>query len=555
MGKLMDYDFNTGTYSFKISTELSDAQLWFDRGLTWAYGFHWEESVICFKKAALIDPRCAMAWWGIAYSVGPEYNRMWHQLDKNELNIALNECFEAIQKALNLSSMVTEVEKDLIQALAVRHPEKNIPDDFDVWTNNYANAMRNVHQKYPENPDVSALFAEAIMSRTPWQLWDLNTGQPKSGASTLEAVDVLEKAIEKVERNETHPHAGLLHYYIHVMEMSPTPEAALKAGDLMRTLVPDCGHLLHMPTHIDFQCGNYNDVVSRNSEAIDADLKMLPRHDLTLFAGSIIHNIHFKLYGALFLGQYKAAMEAVKQFDEHIPEELIKVDSPPMADLYEGYFSLKYHAYIRFGKWKEIIELAPPGDSALYLVTTTVYHYARSLSYAAMGNIEAALFSQKEFKEALSRVPNSRVMFNNRCIDILKIADSMLNGEIEYRRNNFDAAFAYLEEAINNEDALPYDEPWGWMQPARHALGALLLEQNFIEKAEQVYRADLGFDNSVIRARRHPNNVWALHGLAECLRKQDKISELNLIEQNLDLALGRADIPINVSCFCRLSHA
>ncbi|MBL6856476.1 MAG: hypothetical protein ISQ88_08890 [Rhodobacteraceae bacterium] len=548
----MGYNFNTGTYSWKVTTASKKAQIWFDRGLIWAYGFHWEESVVCFKKATEADPNCAMAWWGVAYSVGPEYNRMWKQLDSNELETALNECFEASQKAIKLSKNISEIERDVIYAISHRHPSNQTPYDFDEWTNNYANAMREVYLKYSENPDVSALFVESIMSRTPWQLWDLQNGNPKEGASTLEAQEVLEKSIALVEKNGTHPHAGLLHYYIHLMEMSPTPEAALKAGDLMRTLVPDCGHLLHMPTHIDFQCGHYNDVVIRNSEAVDADIKILPHHDLNLFAGSIIHNIHFKLYGALFLGQYKASMEAVSQFDEHIPEALIKVKSPPMADLYEGYFSLKYHAYIRFGKWQEIIDLPPPGDPDLYLVTTAIYYYAKSLSYAALGNVRSALSVQKEFKVAVDKVPDTRVMFNNKCVDLLKIANSMLVGEIEYRKGNFEVAYKYLSEAIDNEDALPYDEPWGWMQPARHALGALLLEQGFVERAEVVYKADLGFDSSVIRARRHPNNVWALHGLAECLKRQNKDLELNLISQNLDLAMGRADIPIKASCFCRL---
>ena len=548
----MGYNFNTGTYSWKITTTSKKAQTWFDRGLIWAYGFHWEESVVCFKKATEADPNCAMAWWGVAYSVGPEYNRMWKQLDSNELETALNVCFEASQKAINLSTNISEIERDVVYAISHRHPSNEAPLDFDEWTNNYANAMREVYLKYSENPDVSALFVEAIISRTPWQLWDLRSGTPKEGASTLEAQEVLEKSIALVEKNGTHPHAGLLHYYIHLMEMSPTPEAALKAGDLMRTLVPDCGHLLHMPTHIDFQCGHYKDVITRNSEAVDADIKILPHHDLNLFAGSIIHNIHFKLYGALFLGQYKASMEAVSQFDEHIPEALIEVKSPPMADLYEGYFSLKYHAYIRFGKWQEIVDLPPPGDPDLYLVTTAIYYYAKSLSYAALGNVRSALSVQKEFKVAVDKVPDTRVMFNNKCVDLLKIANSMLDGEIEYRKGNFEVAYKYLSEAIDNEDALPYDEPWGWMQPARHALGALLLEQGFVERAEVVYKADLGFDSSVIRARRHPNNVWALHGLAECLMRQNKDLELNLISQNLDLAMGRADIPIKASCFCRL---
>ena len=551
----MAYNFNIGTYSCKISTSSKSAQLWFDRGLIWAYGFHWDEAVACFKESVKADPKCAMSSWGVAYALGPYYNRMWHQLDELELPNVLTECFQASQTALKLCNEVTSLEKDLIFALAKRHPCDRAPDDFSIWDDNYATAMRHMNKKYPDNPDVTALFVEAIISQTPWKLWDLNTGMPKAGAATIEAKETLEKAIDLIERNGSPPHAGILHYYIHVMEMSPTPEAALRAGDLMRKLVPDCGHLLHMPTHIDFQCGNYNDVVTRNSEAIEADKKVIERDGiLNLFASSVIHNIHFKLYGAMFLGQYYSAMEAVDQFSELIPDALIRIKSPPMADLVEGYFGLKYHALIRFGKWEELIDMPAPIDPDLYLVTTAIYRYSRALAYAASGDLSSADIEQKLFKDAFERVPETRMMFNNKCIDLLNIADSMLMGEIEYRKNNFEVAFKYLTMAIENEDSLPYDEPWGWMQPARHALGALLLEQGEIEKAEVVYREDLGFDSSVIRARRHPNNVWSLHGLAECLKKQRKESELTLITQNLESALARADIPIKASCFCRLKH-
>ena len=552
-GNEMSYNFNTGTYSFKVSTKSIDAQLWFNRGLIWAYGFHWEEAVTCFKESVKADPDCAMGWWGVAYSVGPEYNRMWHQLDEIELPLVLSECFKASQRALELNSNVTPMEKDLINALAVRHPSDCAPDNFDDWTEAYADAMRIVKKKFPTDPDVSALLVEAIISRTPWKLWDLNSGKPSEGASTLEAKDILEEAMADVELKGSHPHAGLLHYYIHVMEMSPTPEAALRAGDIMRTLVPDCGHLLHMPTHIDFQCGNYNDVVERNSEAIESDKKVIARDgNLNLFAGSVIHNIHFKLYGAMFMGNYSSSMEAISQFDELVPEDLLRIKSPPMANLYEGYYGLKYHALIRFGKWQEIIDLEAPTDPDLYLVTTTIYRYAKALAYAALGDVPSAIKEQKLFQISFKMVPDERVMFNNKCVDLLKIADAMLNGEIEYRKNNFEVAFKHLNQAIKNEDTLPYDEPWGWMQPARHALGALLLEQGQVERAEEVYKADLGFDSSLIRARRHPNNVWSLHGLAECLKRQDKKIELGLISQSLSLAMGRADIPIKASCFCRL---
>ena len=209
---------------------------------------------------------------------------------------------------------------------------------------------------------------------------------------------------------------------------------------------------------------------------------------------------------------------------------------------------------IRFGKWQEIIDLEAPTDSNLFLVTTSIYRYARALAYAALGDVPLARREQELFHASCDKVPEERVMFNNKCVDLLKIANAMLNGEIEYRSGKFEIAFQHLNQAIKNEDNLPYDEPWGWMQPARHALGALLLEQGEIEQAEAVYKADLGFDSSIIRARRHPNNVWSLHGLSECLRRQGKQLELNLISQNLDLALGRTDIPIKASCFCRLEH-
>ena len=337
--------------------------------------------------------------------------------------------------------------------------------------------------------------------------------------------------------------------------MSPTPEAALRAGDLLRTLVPDSGHLYHMPTHIDFQCGHYLNVVTRNSQAIEADRKVLAKEGpLNLYSYSRIHNIHFKLYGAMFLGQYQTAMQAVSEFEEMVPEAIIRMESPPMADILEGYYGLKQHALIRFGRWQAIIDESLPHDPDLYLVTTAICHYAKTVAYAAMGDIESAEHQADKFDRAVNRVPVSRTLFNNTCVDILAVAAAMLHGEIDYRKNDHTAAFAHLRNAVELEDNLPYDEPWGWIQPARHALGALLLEQGRVEEAEPVYRADLGLDKTVIRARHHPENVWSLHGLLECLRRQGKDQEAGMIEPRLKLALARADVPIESSCFCRLRH-
>ena len=547
--------YDTGTHTYKITTSSPQAQIWFDRGLMWAYGFNYEESARCFRQAAQADPECAMAHWGVAYAAGPNYNRPWQNLDAIELPRILEETHAAATRAVALSASVSKRERVLIDAIAQRHPSNNAPEEFALWTNAYADAMRSAYRLFPDDADICALYSDALMSCTPWKLWDLRTGKPSAHAHTVEVREALERAMAQMDANGELTHPGVLHYYIHLMEMSPTPEAALRAGDALRGLVPDSGHLYHMPTHIDFQCGHYHNVVLRNSEAIVADRKVLERQGpLNLYSYSRIHNIHFKLYGAMFLGQYQTAMEAVREFEETVPEAIIRMESPPMADILEGYYGLKYHALIRFGRWHEIVEQPVPHDPDLYLVTTAISHYAKTVAHAALGEVDTAEFEADKFANAVSKVPVSRTLFNNTCVDILGVAGAMLQGEIDYRCARHEQAFERLRTAVDLEDNLPYDEPWGWMQPARHALGALLLEQGRVEEAEPVYRADLGLDSSVIRARHHPDNVWSLHGLHECLRRQGKHAEADTFEPRLKLAAARADVPIKSSCYCRLSH-
>ena len=553
--KTLDDYYDSGNYTREISTRSAQAQSWFDRGLEWAYGFNQEEALRCFRRAGAADPACAMAQWGIAYAAGPYYNRLWHQFDATELTGKLAGTYAATQQALALREGATGVERLLIEAMARRCPSDRPPADFTAWTDDYAAAMRDVHCAYPDDPDVSALFADALMCRTPWKLWDLKSGEARSGASTLEAREVLERAMTERRRRGELGHAGQLHFYIHLMEMSPTPEAALRAGDELHELAADCGHLHHMPTHIDFQCGHYHNVVARNSEAILADRKFLEREGpLNMFSYSRIHNIHFKLYGAMFLGHYGSAMAAVREFAETVPDALIRIESPPMADLLEGYYGLKPHALIRFGRWREILDEPLPSDPALYLATTAVARYARTVAYAALGDVAGAEGEKNLFDAAAALVPPARMLFNNTWRDVLAVAAEMLRGEIEYRKGHHDLAFAHLRDAIELEDSLPYDEPWGWMQPVRHAHGALLLERGRVAEAEAVYREDLGLAGHVIRARQHPDNVWSLHGLHECLRRQHKTAEADLITPRLRLALARTDVPIESSCFCRLQH-
>ena len=552
----MDDYYDLGTYSRKVTTVSGEAQRWFDRGLIWCFGFHHEEAEVCFRRAAELDPGCAMAHWGVAYAVGPNYNKQWDAFDEADLLRTLEAAHAAAQAALACMDGASDPERALIQALARRHPSDERSADFDAWNDDYANAMRAVYQAHPDDLDVCTLFADALMNRTPWRLWDLHRGEPAEGADTLEVGVVLETAIAQMEAAGDERHAGVLHMYIHLMEMSPHPEKALRAADELRNLVPDAGHLQHMPSHIHFLCGHYHDVVVSNSEAIVADRKYLAREGpLNYYSASRIHNYHFKLYGAMFLGQYKAAMDAADELIETLPEELLRIESPPMADLVEAYVPMKMHALIRFGKWREILDEPLPDDQDLYCVTTAVKHYAKTAAHAVCGNVAEAQAQRQLFRGAVSNVPETRTMFNNTCLDILAVAAEMLDGEIEYRRGNHDVAFRHLRDAVELEDNLPYDEPWAWMQPARHALGALLLEQDAVEVAEAVYRADLGLDDSVIRARRHPDNVWSLHGLHECLRRQDKRAEAAMIEPRLTLAIARADVPITSSCYCRAQTA
>ena len=226
-----------------------------------------------------------------------------------------------------------------------------------------------------------------------------------------------------------------------------------------------------------------------------------------------------------------------------------------MADCLEAFVPTKFHVLIRFGKWREIIAEPLPSDQKLYCVTTAMLHYAKAVAHAATANLPAAEEQARLFEVAVARVPESRTLFNNTSLDILKVPAEMLRGEIEYRKGNFKQAFMHLRNSVDIYDNMRYDEPWGWMQPTRHALGALLLEQGHVEEAEAVYRADLGLDNTLARACQHPDNIWSLHGYHECLVRLGKNVEATMIKQRLDLAIARADIPIKSSCFCRMSAA
>ncbi|XXH01596.1 Allantoinase [Hypoxylon texense] len=547
-----DY-YNLGSYRRAVTSSSDEAREWFNRGLVWSYGFNHEESAKCFERAIASDSECVLAYWGLAYVLGPNYNKPWDFFDETELDAVMKRTHGVVEQAKARVANASPVERALVEALKYRYPQGHAGDqNWSIWNQGYADAMGKVYAEFPDDLDIAALYVDALMNLTPWQLWDIATGEPAAGARTLEARAILERAMAQQDGGSRHP--GLLHLYIHLMEMSTTPEAALDAANTLRDLVPDAGHLNHMPTHIDVLVGDYRSAVESNQKAILADDAFFAREDpLQFYTLYRMHDMHFRLYAALFAAQSAVALDTVARLEKALPEALLRVESPPMADWLEGFLGMRVHALIRFGRWHDILDLPLRDDGALYCTTNALTRYAKGVALAALGRVDEAAGQRALFAEAARAVPASRTVFNNKCVDILGVAEAMLDGELAYRRGDCDAAFGHLRGAAARSCALPYDEPWGWMQPPGHAYGALLVEQGRFGEAVEVYAEDLGISSKLPRALRHPNNVWALHGYHECLVQLGRVEEAEAIKPQLDAAVAAADVPIKASCCCRVS--
>lgn len=542
--------YDLGSYHRAVDTASAQAQLWFNRGMVWAYAFNHEEAVRCFEHALVSDPDLAIARWGIAYAVGPNYNKAWDAFDPVDLAASLARAREELRLAA--AGRATATERGLIDALTARFPTHDSADTAALAAGNaaYAESMSRLASAHPDDVDVAALAADALVNVTAWALWDTRTGEPAPGSPVLEAKQILDTALT-TPAGRAHP--GILHLYLHTMELSAHPEAALPAADLLRGLAPDAGHLEHMPTHIDVLCGDYRNAVVSNLAAVRADRKFLEREGaLNFYSAYRAHNLHFVVYAAMFSGQSGVALQAADELARQLGPEVLSIESPPMADWLEAFVPLRVHVLIRFGRWAELIAEPLPADQDLYCTTAATVHYGRGIAYAVTGQLSRADAARAAFTDACARIPASRCLFNNTSRDILTVASAMLDGEIAYRKGQFDLAFAHLRRAVELDDALPYDEPWGWMQPTRHAYGALLLEQGRVGEAAEVYAADLGLDPTVRRCCQHPGNVWSLHGYHECLRRLGRTAEAAIIEQQLILARAHADVAITASCACRL---
>jgi len=511
-----------GDFTRKVTTSSPLAQQYFDQGMVLGWGFDFESARRAMEEATRQDPESPMTWWGLALVWGPHINLP--TMDPEQSAAA----WAALQKAAALADRGTDVERALIGALQSRYADP-APEDRTALDRAYADAMREVWKRFPKDADVGALFAEALMDTRPWDLWS-NEGEPRP--ETPEVLATLERVLEM---SPMHPAAN--HLYIHSVEASPDPGRAVACAERLESLVPGMGHLVHMPSHVWIRLGRYDEAVRDNQRAITADfahVEKVGRDPIeTIYRA---HNFHFLAYAAMFDGRRDVATTAAEGMLEELPLELVRA----IPDFLDAFMAVPYHVMVRFGQWDELIaEPAPPED---LVVTVAFYHYARALAFAALGRVEEAQAERQLLETAYQNMPESRLIGNNTARVVLELARPMTDGEIEYRRGNYDVAFERLREAVRHDDELRYDEPWGWMQPVRHALGALLLEQGRLDEAEQVYRRDLEL---------HPGNGWALHGLAECLQRAGRKAEAAEMQAAFKKAWSHSDTPIQASCFCR----
>lgn len=508
-------------YSRKITTNSAEAQRWFDQGLQLLYGFNHDEAIRSFQRATESDPACAMAWWGIAYARGLHINNPVMKEEQSRL------ADQAAAQALAALDNETPVEQALVRAVRQRYAWP-APEDRQPLDQRYAEAMEKVWHQFPDDPDVGALYAESLMNLQPWDLWT-GSGEPKGRA--LEIVAVLERTLTKAPQ-----HPGANHFYIHAIEASPWPERGLDAAQRLADLVPGSGHLVHMPSHIFIRTGRYAKASEVNERAIKIDeayFQLAPKPDF--YSLYFMHNIHFLAYSAMMEGRYQTAIDAARKIEALIPPDFLK----NYVTVVDGFTPTTLHVLIRFGKWNEI--LAEPEPEAWRLVSRAERHFARSVAYAALGKTELARREIELLDEVAQGLDDQWMVGNNSAAEVIAVARKMAEGELAYREGKPDEAFRLLRQAVTMEENLGYDEPPGWMQPVRHALGALLLAEGRSEEAEEVYRADLV---------RHPNNAWSLLGLQQSLQQQGKTSEAGALADQVKQAWARADVTPVASCYC-----
>ncbi len=512
---------NLGPHTFPVSTKNLQAQLFMNQGLNLAYAFNHAEARRAFREAARLDPALAMAYWGQALVLGPNINAM---MDPKEEQEALG----LIQKAVSLMATASPREQALIGALEKRYTGK--AEQRSVNNQAYAEAMRKAYQRFPDDSDIAMLYVESMMDLRPWGYW-MPDGQPYEG--TAEIVAITEEVLHKKPK-----HPGALHMYIHLIEPTCTPERAEKAADTLLALMPAAGHVVHMSSHIYQRVGRYADSMKSNQLAIAADEDYLAQYPAQGIypMGYYPHNIHFLWFAATLDGQSKIAIDAARKAAAQVSDATLS--ELPVTAIFRV---IPYWSLARFGHWQDVLkEPAPPANNAFL---TGSWHYVRGLGFVATGQLQQAEQELASLRKIMQEPGLDSPLFSqNTARTVLAIGPEVLAGEIAAAQGKFVEAIAHLDQAVRLEDGLVYTEPAEWHFPPRLALGAILLEAGRPAEAETVYWEDL---------RRNRNNGWALYGLLQALRAQQKNDQAALIEARFKKAWERADITLNASRFGR----
>ena len=515
-----------GDYHRPITTNDAGAQRYFDQGMVLAFGFNHAEAIRSFRAAQRLDPDCAMCFWGEALATGPNINVTsgGMAIMSPESRVAAH---AAAQKALSLADRVAPVERALIEAQAVRY-DGSETSDRDPLDRAYAEAMRSVVQRFPDDDDAAAMYAEAWMNTMPWNYWS-DDGQPRP--ETVEVIDALERIIARSPR---HPLA--LHLYIHAVEASSDPGRAEAAADTLLTLVPGSGHLVHMPAHTYWRVGRYHDAAEANVRAAAVDEQYIAQCNAQGFYPALYypHNIHFLWAASSMEGRSAVAIDAARRVAANVRIEQMR-EFPTV----EFFRTIPLLALTQFGRWDEI--LAEPMPDASLRYATAIARYARGVALARKGDLAAA---RRERDQLVPLRDTTEILFLDTndypAVTLLQIADALLEGEIAMAAGSVDAAVGHFERAVALQDGLPYMEPPFWYYPTRQSLGAALLAAGRAGEAEAVYRREL---------EDYPHNGWSMFGLAESLAAQGRTDEAAEVREMFAHVWARADVELTGSRF------
>ena len=498
-----------GDLHHPVSTKNADAQAFFDQGLRLIYAFNHDEAARSFQRAADLDPKLAMAYWGIAEAVGPNYNDPASEE-------RFKQAHEAIQKAVDLSAGASPAEQDYIKAMAKRFPA-DPKADLRKAAEEYHDAMREVAKKYPDDLDAATLFAESGMNLHPWGLW-LQDGTPREG--TEEIVATLEGVVKRDPN-----HMGAVHYYIHAVEASNTPERALAGANRLAALAPAAGHLVHMPAHVYIRTGDYDAAVDTNEKAAAADRDYMKASGGQPNMYSLMyysHNLHFIAIAGSINGEYEQSKKAADMLAANVGPHV--KDMPPL----EAFLAIPMAVNVRFQKWDEI--LATPQPPADQKAATAFWHFSRGMALAGKGKTADAEAEYKTLAATRDATPADLIFampFNNKTKDILAIATDVLGAKIAMAKKDNASAIAQLKDAVAIQDKLNYGEPPDWPFSVRESLGAALLMNGDAAGAEQVFRADLA---------KYPRNPRSLFGLQQTLEKQGRTYDAGFVQKQLHSA-------------------